>query len=117
MRLLLDAQLPVRLVALLQSLSHDVVHTQALPRGNRSTDEEVVLFADTDQRIVVTKDHDFLDSHLLSGRPQRLLLVSTGNITNDELQQLFVNGSAQLAIAFESSTLVELSRDAIIIHG
>jgi predicted nuclease of predicted toxin-antitoxin system len=37
---------------------------------------------------VVTKDADFRNSHLLSGSPRRLLIVTTGNITNDALLEL-----------------------------
>jgi predicted nuclease of predicted toxin-antitoxin system len=33
------------------------------------------------ERIVVTKDRDFLDSFLLRQQPYKLLLVTTGNIT------------------------------------
>jgi predicted nuclease of predicted toxin-antitoxin system len=39
--------------------------------------------------VVVTKDSDFVNSFLLSRRPRKLLLVSTGNIGNAELEALF----------------------------
>ncbi len=61
-----------------------MVHTNELGEGNRTTDAEIIRIADRDERVVVTKDHDFLDGHLLNNAPQRLLLVTTGNIRNDD---------------------------------
>jgi predicted nuclease of predicted toxin-antitoxin system len=117
MRLLVDAQLPVRLASLLADLGHDVVHTSQLPLGNRTPDTEIVRAADSDARVVVTKDRDFLDSHILSARPRSLLLVSTGNISNDELIGLFVANMDRIVAACDTSGLVELSRVAIVVHG
>lgn len=68
----------------------DAKHTLDLPDANRTTDEQINDVADRGQWIVVTKDADFVDSHLLRGRPPKLLLISTGNITNRELETLIV---------------------------
>lgn len=51
-------------------------------------------------RIVVTKDSDFVDSFLLTRKPPRLLLVSTGNISNRELERLFLDNIEQLRVGF-----------------
>jgi predicted nuclease of predicted toxin-antitoxin system len=117
MRLLVDAQLPVRLVALMTELGHDGVHTSELPNGNRTPDREITRIAEVQDRIVVTKDRDFVDGHLLSGSPRRLLLVSTGNISNDDLIDLFAGYSNALADAFDEVDFVELDRNALILHG
>jgi predicted nuclease of predicted toxin-antitoxin system len=61
-----------------------VVHTSELPEGNRTTDA-LGEMADGESRVVVTKDRDFRDGHLLSGSPRRLLIVATGNNTNAAL--------------------------------
>ncbi len=117
MRLLVDAQLPVRLVPMLIELGHDVVHTSELPNGNRTADPEITRIAEVQDRIVVTKDRDFVDGHLLSGAPRRLLLVSTGNIRNDDLMDLFAAYSDALASAFDDVDFVELDRAVLILHG
>ncbi len=85
MKFLLDAQLPARLAGHLNDAGHDALHTLDLPEQNRTTDAEVARVADAHGRIVVSKDSDFRDSHLLNGTPARLLVVSTGNITNRDL--------------------------------
>ena len=64
------------------------MHTIELPDGNRSTDREIAQVADAEGRVVVSKDRDFRDGHLLARSPHRLLVVATGNITNDALLSL-----------------------------
>jgi predicted nuclease of predicted toxin-antitoxin system len=44
----------------------DAMHTLDLPAGNRSTDEQIRRFARSDQRVLISKDADFVDSHLLT---------------------------------------------------
>jgi predicted nuclease of predicted toxin-antitoxin system len=105
------------LAKVLADLGHDVVHTTQLPLGNRTPDSEIVRVADRDARVVVTKDRDFLDSHVLLAEPHSLLLVSTGSVSNDELIALFVANLDRIVAACESSGLVELNRVAIVVHG
>ena len=52
--------------------------TLVFRRGNKTTDNEILDVADQEQRIVVAKDDDFVQSFLITGRPKSLLLVSTG---------------------------------------
>jgi predicted nuclease of predicted toxin-antitoxin system len=81
---LVDAHLPRRMTAWLSAAGCDAVHTFDLPDKNRTTDQELLDLADREQRVIVTKDSDFVDSHILNGRPAKLLLISTGNISNRE---------------------------------
>src|SRR5437879_4424434 len=90
MNFLVDAQLPRRMTAWLTTAGCDAIHTLDLPSANRTTDEEINNVADREQRIVVTKDADFVDAHILRGRPAKLLLISTGNISNRDLEALMV---------------------------
>lgn len=80
MKFLIDAQLPLRLSHLLAKADHDSIHTSDLPDGNRTSDRQLAHIADSENRVVVTKDRDFRDSHLLQNLPRRLLVVTTGNI-------------------------------------
>jgi predicted nuclease of predicted toxin-antitoxin system len=79
-KFLIDAQLPARLAELLNRAGHDALHTIELPDGNRSTDDQIARRADTDNRVVVTKDQDFRDGHLLARPPRQLLIVATGTL-------------------------------------
>jgi predicted nuclease of predicted toxin-antitoxin system len=116
-KLLVDAQLPVRLARLLVTAGHDVVHSSELPGGNRTTDKALTDLADREGRVIVTKDRDFEISHLLRGEPRRLLLVTTGNIGNSALLELFESSLAMLDSTFVTATYVELSPRAMVVHS
>ncbi len=116
MKLLLDAHLPFRLVAWFRERGHDALHTLELPAGNRTSDSEIVRRADVEDRIVVTKDSDFVHAHVLHGRPNRLLLVTTGNITNVAFVDHLAAYLPAVERAFLSSNFVELSRVALVVH-
>lgn len=116
MKFLVDAQLPARLASLLAGHGHDAIHTSALPDGNRSTDAEVAQAADRDGRVIVSKDSDFRDSHLISGTPKQLLVVATGNITNNELLALFERYLEVVVESLVRADYVELRRDVVVVH-
>ena len=116
MRFLVDAQLPYRLAKRLLDLGHDVLHTRDLAAGNRTPDHEISAEADRDGRIVVTKDDDFVVSHVAFKRPGRLLLISTGNISNSALESLIFGNLTDLDAAFREADFVEISPDEIIVH-
>lgn len=113
MKFLVDAQLPARLAELLKQAGHDAIHTRELPNGNRSTDRKIAQVADTEDRVVVTKDRDFRDGHLLHRSPRSLLVVATGNITNDALLSLFEMHLDDIVSALVETGFVELSQDAL----
>ncbi|MEO0984436.1 MAG: DUF5615 family PIN-like protein [Cyanobacteria bacterium J06639_14] len=116
MKFLVDAQLPQRLAHFLQQAGYDTLHTKELPIGNSTPDAVINEISLNEQRIVVTKDDDFVQSFLLQQKPYKLLLVATGNIKNADLENLFRQHLSQLAEIFETSSYVELGYDAIIIH-
>jgi predicted nuclease of predicted toxin-antitoxin system len=116
MKFLIDAQLPVRLSRFLQTAGYDTIHTRDLPQENATPDTEVNTISIQESRIVITKDSDFLDSFLIRQEPYKLLLVTTGNITNAELETLFESNLPLLVELFSQHSLIEMSRDAIIVH-
>lgn len=86
MKFLIDAQLPLWLVRQLREQGIDAIHTLDLPSGNRTSDADVCAVAESEERIVMTKDADFVHSFVVHRRSPRLLLISTGNISNNELR-------------------------------
>ena len=117
MRLLVDAQLPRRLAHRLRDLGHDALHTLDLPGGNRTADAEIARLATEESRVVVTKDADFVASHLLGGLPPQLLLLSTGNLSNRDLEARLLPRLDEIAVLLESAAFVEVTRDRIVVHG
>ncbi len=116
MKFLIDAQLPARLALRLSEAGHNCIHTLDLPDGNRSTDREIADLADREDRVVVTKDRDFRDSHLLAGSPRRLLVVTTGNIRNDDLLTLFESNLGVILKALAESPFVEIGPGRLVVH-
>lgn len=117
MRFLVDAQLPRRLVFRLRDAGHDALHTLDLPKGNRTSDTELNALATRDGRALVTKDSDFVDSFLLAHQPPKLLLISTTNIRNVELESLLVAQLPAIASTFSTFDFLELTRTALIVHA
>ncbi|HZL14072.1 MAG TPA: DUF5615 family PIN-like protein [Verrucomicrobiae bacterium] len=116
MKLVVDAQLPRSHARELAAAGHDAVHTLDFPAANRTSDGDIVALAMRENRIVVTKDNDFVASFLLQGLPPKLLLISTGNISNDRLSKLLAANLTALENAFRKHNFVKLSATALTIH-
>lgn len=117
MNFLVDAQLPRHLADQLGAAGHNALHTLDLPADNRTTDEAINAVAERDLRVVITKDGDFVNSFLLGSRPPKLLLVSRGNISNEDLRNLFATHLAQISAALLTNDFVELTRSTLVIRG
>ena len=113
MKFLVDAHLPPGLCGVLQEAGHDSIHTWNLPTQNRTPDEAINDLSLGEQRVVVTKDSDFYHSHLLHGKPWKLLLVRTGNIRTSELKALFQQHLPAIVAALDQNSLVELDHQAV----
>ncbi len=116
MKFLVDAQMPRRIARWLQASGCDAIHTLDLPDANRTSDEEIIDFADREGRAVISKDADFVDSHLLRGRPAKLLLISTGNIANRELESLLVPLLPSIVLEFQTHWFLEVGYSGIVVR-
>jgi predicted nuclease of predicted toxin-antitoxin system len=116
MKFIVDAQLPRSLARQLEEARHDAVHTLQLPAANRTPDDDMNALATRESRVVVTKDNDFVTSFSLRGVPPKLLLISTGNISNDALSRLIAANLSALESALKNHNFVELSATALTIH-
>ena len=116
MKFLIDAQLPMRIANLLENSGYDVIHTKNLPLQNATPDSEINKLSIIEQRIVITKDKDFLDSFLIKKEPYKLLLITTGNISNKQIEQIFIQNISQMVELFMNYDFLELTKDSLIIH-
>jgi predicted nuclease of predicted toxin-antitoxin system len=117
MKFIIDAQLSYRLAKFIANKGFDVIHTDDLPNRERTSDNEIRSIAKRDNRIVISKDKDFYDSHLLQKSPAKLLLISTGNIVNRELLEIFENNWSNIVVLFSDFNLLELTNSELIAHG
>ena len=117
MKFIVDAQLPRSLARMLATCGHDALHTLDLPEKNRTTDDFLCRFAVSEQRVLVTKDGDFLSSFFLRGQPTKLLLVVTGNISNKDLLELFRAHLVAVVEILSSHSLAEIDHDGLTIRA
>lgn len=87
-----------------------------MPLKEKTSDKEIRKIARQDNRIVVTKDLDFLNSFYLHNTPERLLIITTGNIKNKKLYELILNNLVRIEELFTQCNLVELNNIEIIGH-
>jgi predicted nuclease of predicted toxin-antitoxin system len=116
MKFLVDAQLPRRLATRLREAGHEAVHTLDLPQGNRTPDSMINELSISDEYVVITKDADFVNSFHLQRTPHKLLLISTGNIRNSELESLLMSNLKSIADNFNHFSFVEINRASVIFH-
>jgi len=116
MRFLIDAQLPRILAEELFKNGHHAIHTRNLPHANHTSDDEIRRIADLEDMVVVSKDNDFVIRHLLHNIPRKILIVSTGNIPNIELLQLFKAHLSLIIKFFRDGSYVEISRSYLVVH-
>ncbi|MBI4658610.1 MAG: DUF5615 family PIN-like protein [Verrucomicrobia bacterium] len=93
-----------------------MVFTLELAQENRTPDRSLLALANRDQRVLITKDTDFEITHELGQGPPKLLLITTGNIHNDELLALFARHEETLLGLLDKHTFIELSRSQVIVH-
>jgi len=117
MKFLVDAQLPYRLADLFRRAGLDTVHTLDLTLVNRTPDGVINELSVTQQRVVVTKDTDFVDSFVLNGMPWKLLLVTTGNIRNSELEAILQANLTRIVDGFDRFSFIEINRTSVIFHS
>ena len=115
MYFLLDAHIPRRLCDTLHRHGHECTHTEALPDGNTSADDQLATWADERGAVVITKDDDFRISHRLGHPPARLLLISIGNCSNPELTDYIERVLPILETSFEQPAMIEIRRDVIVV--
>lgn len=116
MKFLVDAQLPKQLSQALNTLGHDSIHTLDLPDRNKTKDSDINSLSLSEQRTVISKDADFIESLLISDKPYKLLYIATGNISNRAFQQLLETNLDHITEALASHRLVELTPTTLVVH-
>ncbi len=117
MKFIVDAQLPKSLADFLSQYGHEALHTLELPDKNKTTDKQIIELSVKENYIVITKDDDFLETFFLKQQPSKLVLVKTGNISNEELLKIFTIHITKLENIMSVNSLIEIFRDEIIIHS
>jgi len=116
-KFLVDAQLPQSLSEWLKKKGFDSIHTMELPAANATDDSTIREICASQFRVLITKDSDFEHSYYLKYQPSQLILVSTGNVSNAELLQLFSNSLPFFEELLHGHAFLELAKDKIIVRA
>ncbi|MFN7793546.1 MAG: DUF5615 family PIN-like protein [Cyclobacteriaceae bacterium] len=115
LRFIVDTQLPPLLANYLTSKGHDSIHTTYFENGHLLQDAEISKIAIRENRIIVTKDNDFLERYAVYGSPPKVLLLQFGNSKNSELINSFEMELEKLVTLFsEGVNLIIFNRQQII---
>jgi len=115
MKFIVDAQLPYQTAQFIRRKGFfDVLHTNDLPDKERTSDDYIRNIAQQEERIVITKDSDFVDSFMLKSVPKKLLLITTGNIKNRQLFHLLEQNWDRIFEMFKTCNLIEMNNTSII---
>ena len=117
LKFIIDAQLPQKLSIFLNSKGYDTIHTLDLPDKNATTDKYIKEIANNENRVLITKDDDFLRSFLIEKKPLKLILIKTGNITNKALMEIFDKGLTVIISLMQEHSMIEISKEEIIVHN
>lgn len=102
MKVLCDVHLPYRLVKWFQQQNIEAQHVNQLPQRWYTTDQTICQYADENDYIVITKDHDFRHSHLLQQTPRKLIRITLGNINNTHCVNYLHDILNKLSIIFNN---------------
>jgi predicted nuclease of predicted toxin-antitoxin system len=69
-----------------------------------------------EQRVVITKDKDFYNAYLLQGVPYKILMITTGNISNAVLLTLLEQNFAYITALLADNNVVEMNNSSIVVH-
>ena len=87
----------------------------SLAAKSRTDDDLINSISMNENRVVISKDSDFYDRFFVKLEPHKLLFLTTGNISNDDLINLFENNLDQILQELESANVVEFSRKSLTI--
>ena len=111
MKFLIDAQLPPSLKNLFISKGYDCIHTMDLELKNETPDSIINHISVTQQRILITKDGDFLDSFIVKHEPYKLILVKLGNSSKSEVLNFFSNKFDEIIEKIKADQMVLLTKE------
>ncbi len=116
MKFIIDAQLPRRLSHWINDQGYHSIHTLDLPDENLTHDSTIISISMEQKRIVISKDSDFYEQYIVNGKPHKLLIITTGNIVNKKLIELFEINFKNICKILKENKVVELNNTDLIIH-
>ncbi len=114
LKYIIDASVTRHVLKRFEAVGMDVVHVLDLQGESPMKDREINLISIREDRIVMTKDYDFVESFMQSKRPYKLLFISS----DDEAQwrAVFLTHFDAIQEHFMNADLVEIGKDGLVFH-
>jgi predicted nuclease of predicted toxin-antitoxin system len=90
MKLLLDANISLRLANRLKAYLDDCFHVDYIGLEIPATDTAIWNFALAENLIIITNDEDFLNFSNIKSFPPKIVLLRTGNQSNSYVEELLI---------------------------
>lgn len=103
MKLLLDANISWRISQNLKSYFDDCIHVDFTNLSKPARDIDIWKYAKANNFVVVTNDSDFINFVNLYGFPPKIILLRTGNQSNNYLESLMISNKQVFEDFFVSS--------------
>jgi predicted nuclease of predicted toxin-antitoxin system len=112
----IDTQTAPRLARYLKSKGFDSIHAMHYEEdGHLMKDKKIIEIAVNEDWVIITKDSDFLDNFYLNGSPPRIIYLKIGNITNNELLDLFENNFENLIkLLVDGCDLITFDKEKLV---
>lgn len=109
MKLLLDANVSWRLAAKLKMHFDDCVHVDRIGLTIPASDHEIWKYVLLNE-LIITNDDDFIDLLNLKGFPPKIILLKTGNQSNEFVEMLLIKNKEIIRsfYASEENGLLEI---------
>lgn len=116
MKILCDVHLPYRLVNFFKSKGIEAIHANHILKKWNTEDSDLSHYADENNFILITKDSDFRDSFFLRKTPKKLVRVTLGNVSNNDLIKLFEEHFDLLNENYTKDFFyIELNKESVVI--
>ena len=112
---LVDVHLPISLSKFLNNQRNcSALHVNQILQKWNTSDANICKYADENDLIVITKDNDFKNSHFVNNTPRKIIRVTLGNISNNDLILTFEKYvSIILALNAKQSFYIEISKNQL----
>lgn len=102
MKLLLDANLSWRLIKKLSSFFTKVEHVDSIGFQVPAQDIEIWQYAKQNNCLIVTNDEGFMRLLQFNGFPPKIILLRTGNQSNDFIANLLIEKKTDIEAFLKS---------------
>lgn len=110
--------LSYKLSKFLTSRGFDCIHVNHILDKWHTTDVDSAIYADKNDRILITKDVDFKNSYLLKKKPKKTVRIVLGNTSNKDLLKHFAKHLEQVINCNKSETFYsEMGQGLTVFNG